>query len=642
MHGSKSETANNGDDGRPQSTSTDASSLSSSFCGETSRRIVFPTCNTVQGIRRGKVKSSLYIVVALLIALLNVRFLSLFGNRPLYGMSITAAEVLPKIIETENPTSIKTDKDEFQIIILTMDRFHALERLLQSLQATDYAGDKVNLEIRFDFPKHPTEEWKQRVEAFRSNITWSAGDVSVKVATENRGLRKSWLVAWWPKSDKERALILEDDIEVSPLWYKWIQGAYAAYGYNSDIVGFSLQRQTLVADKKHRSNTIPDNDGRPFLYRLVGSIGYAPIASKWLDFLDFAECALHTDMKVNTPKLITSDWYNSLDKRGMWTQLFIYFCKETDLYTLYAYPRGNKALAAHWREKGEHSRKTEGRDYQLVRAADNWPIEYPDNLPKLDWDARVHPASKLRSLVLSGAVGYGAYEFKRFVTNLRAHYDGDIALLVWEKAPSEIFALLEKYNIQAVKTPEAGGERASPAWYKVNQVRWQFYQEACRQDKYDLCMAVDFRDTLFQDNPFRGMVPAEEGKAVLHVYEHNLPMNAWHLDQAQRCKQSKNVLIGKNIINAGGFIASPPTFPQLAEWILQDAKKCDDQVALNIGVHGGVFKADAVAHKQGEGSINNVAWGGKFRRDSRRRFLNHNCLPSPAVHQFDVVGKTWE
>eukprot|EP00977_Amphora_coffeiformis_P022362 scaffold10856_cov229-Amphora_coffeaeformis.AAC.13 len=558
------------------------------------------------------------------------------------AMSLAKANSTNTLLSTakdvgSNTTDDVLYKETFQIVVLTMNRFDSLERLIRSLQAANYSTDVVDLVIRFDIPKNPSEEWKARVEAFRSNIVWSAGKVTVSVASENVGLRQAWLTAWRPTSDQDRAIILEDDLEVSTLWYQWLKGAYGAYGNRSEIAGFSLSRQTLVPHKEHSGNRIPDNDGLPFLYKLLGSYGYAPMASKWLDFLDFAECALATGMSVATPGLITSDWYDSLDKRGMWTQLFIYFCYHKNLYTLYAHPSGSKALVSHFREKGEHYRKTGGRDFQLVSSADTWTVKYPGNLPKLEWDAREHPSSPLRSLVLSGAVGYQPNEFKRFVTNLRAHYDGDVALLVWEKAPADIFALLETYNIQAVKTPEAGGKRASPAWFKVNQVRWQFYQDTCQEDKYDLCMAVDFRDTLFQDNPFRGMEAAENGATVLHVYEHNIPMNQWHLDVAKHCKGNNEMLKGKQIVNAGGFGGSPAAFPQLAKWILQDAKKCDDQVALNIGVYGYAFNATIVSHKQGEGSINNVAWGGKFRRDSRNRFLNTNCFPSPAVHQFDIV-----
>lgn len=562
----------------------------------------------------------------------------------------TGAPTIDSNMTTTTPARSTTTTAAMKIVILTMDRFHSLTRLVRSLEASDYLGDKVDLVIRFDLPKNPTDEWRSRVQGFHSSllgdnnnaIAWSAGNVSLSIAEQNMGLRRAWLSAWRPSSAEDRAIIFEDDIEVSPLWYKWIKGAYANYGSRHDVAGISLQRQTLVPLKTSRGNAIDDNGGKPFLYKLVGSIGYAPIASQWLEFLDFAECALATDMSVATPELVTSDWYDSLDKRSMWTQLFIYFCKNRNLYTLYAFPSQKLTLAAHWREKGEHYGATEGRDFQLVAgssSSSSWTIEYPPDVPKLEWDARTSPAEpKLRSLVLTAAVGYQKGEFERFVSNLREHYHGDVAVLVWQQAPREIFELLEKNGFQVVPTPEAGGPRGSLAWYRVNTVRWQFYQDACLESKYDLCMAVDFRDTLFQDDPFRNMKGGTSNEAVLHVFEHNLVMNEWHINEAFKCKQRNQELRGKQIINAGGFIGSPKAFPLLARWIGQDAKQCDDQVALNLGVYGNLLNVTVVSHRQGDGSINNVAWGGAFRKDSRQRFLNHNCFPAPAVHQFDIVG----
>lgn len=517
-----------------------------------------------------------------------------------------------------------------------MDRFESLNRLIRSLQNSHYDNDAVDLVVRFDLPKNPTDAWRSRVENLRSNVTWNHGLVDISVASENMGLRQAWLTAWRPTSDKDQAIIFEDDIEVSPLWYRWLQGAVGAYHNRTDVAGMSLQRQTLVPHKAHRNNLIPDNGGEPFLYKLVGSIGYAPVASKWRDFLDFAECALATNQAVDTPNLVTSDWYKNLDQRGMWTQLFIYFCDYMNLYTLYAFPPGKRALAAHWREKGEHYGKSEGPDFALISSeSTGWNMEYPDNLPKLDWNARPSQQPPLRSVVLSAAVGYNVPDFYRFAQNIRAHYQGEVVLLVRHNSPPSLLDMLDKHDIKVVKTEETGGKRMTPAWYRVNTARWQFYQDQCQQGTHDFCMAVDFRDSLFQDDPFRGMVPGES--TVMHVYEHNIPMNQWHLDIAYGCLGYNNVLKGKTIINAGGFIASPLAMPIVAQWVGVDAQKCDDQVALNLGIHGKNLSATVITHRQGEGSINNVAWGGAFRRDSQQRFLNHNCFPSPVVHQFDLI-----
>ena len=351
-----------------------------------------------------------------------------------------------------------------------MNRFASLQRLLDSLMASDYnnvngSGDVVDLVVRLDRPKKVTDDWGASVQALARNITssWKQGCVRVVVAESNMGLRQSWLSAWRPSpSTDDRAIILEDDITVSPVWYRWLSGAVSAYHNRStDIAGISLQRQKLVPNKTAATNAaIPDNNGRPFLYKLVGSIGYAPTPGIWLDFLDFAECALATNLSVATPGLITSDWYDVMDKTGMWTQLFVYFCQVRNLYTLYVFPPNNQALATHWREKGEHSDATMGRDFALVERAvalatsssssssssppSSLLLDYPVDLIRLDWDARpVSPPVVVRTLLLSAAVGYELKEFERVVPNIRQHYHGDVALLVWQNAPPEVFALVK-------------------------------------------------------------------------------------------------------------------------------------------------------------------------------------------------------
>jgi hypothetical protein len=239
-------------------------------------------------------------------------------------------------------------------------------------------------------------------------------------------------------------------------------------------------------------------------------------------------------------------------------------------------------------------------------------------------------------------VSYPLPLYRDVVTNIRAHWDGDVWLLIAEDAQPAILALLQEYNIKIIKTIERGGERASDAWNRINRLRWLFYQDQCQL--YDLCMALDFRDTLFQLNPFAEMT-GKQPRDVLYLYEHNLEMNAWHLGQAKQCGygQYNQAMRGKPIINAGGFAASPHAMAQLVKFLkTAGVNGCDDQVALNIGVYNDlIFENSSTAvihtHKQGEGSINNVGWGGEFRRDTQGRFLNRNCLLAPVVHSYDKV-----
>jgi hypothetical protein len=576
----------------------------------------------------------------------------------------------------------------FVIIVLGMNRFASMERLLHSLQKSEYGHHTVDIILCFDRPNDASTSirtWYQQVEALHSALanTWKHGTVSMTVANESMGLRQAWLQAWNPilsidnnnnstttqhdqtqQPSPPRFIIFEDDIEVSPLWYQWIQGAHDAYETRSDLAGISLQRQTLVPLKSAANNKIPDNNGQPFLYRLVGSIGYSPKASAWRDFVDFAECALATDLDVSVPGLITSDWYNQLNKRTMWTQLFIYFCHHQQLSTLYMFPPHNLALAAHWREKGEHHGATQGRDFDLLELQrptnmnnssssktstntltkiddSSFTFQYPSHLVSLGWDAKPLKSQSVRSLVMSVAMGYRRPEFERFVLGLRKYYQGSIALLISSTASQDIKDLLRTNHVTFVETSERGGPRASLAWNRIIKSRYNFYQATCTVDMYDLCMMVDFRDVLFQADPFQHMtVPT---RPTLHLYLHNILVNRWTLTEVAKCSGADPAWIkGQWLINAGGIIASPSVIANISNINKVFGPACDDQVALNLAVYGNKLDeiTETIIHKQGTGSINNAAWGGEFRTDSQQRILNHNCLPSPVVHQFDVIEST--
>ena len=206
----------------------------------------------------------------------------------------------------------------FSILVLTMDRHEHLRRLLRSLNSAHYNGATFRLEIQVDSSAHSTE-----VERVAHTFDFKHGSKSVRLANRQRGLAASWYEAWEPDSLSQRAIILEDDIVLSPYWYAWLRQAWDKYGGLRDLAGISLQRQTLIPCTPSKQMEIV-NRHEPFLFPLVGSIGFSPNARVWKEFLKWIKELPH-DYDVSVPALITSTWWNKLDKRHMWTQHFIYF-----------------------------------------------------------------------------------------------------------------------------------------------------------------------------------------------------------------------------------------------------------------------------------------------------------------------------
>lgn len=151
----------------------------------------------------------------------------------------------------------------FTVKVLAFDRIESLRRCLRSLSAADYGGDRVDLHVFVDHFRglDPAANESDLVDGklreahrilnFLDRFGWQHGEKLVHYRTGNAGLQAQWLEAWWPGSDDEFAFVVEDDLEVSPLYYKFLKGLIARYYYDPSnfspsIYGASLQRPRFV------------------------------------------------------------------------------------------------------------------------------------------------------------------------------------------------------------------------------------------------------------------------------------------------------------------------------------------------------------------------------------------------------------
>ncbi|KAH7548529.1 hypothetical protein JRO89_XS14G0152700 [Xanthoceras sorbifolium] len=204
-----------------------------------------------------------------------------------------------------NPTHIKTSNLNFNhvpnftltIKVLTFNRLNSLSRCLRSLAAADYISDRVHLHIYIDHFVHTNTssdlpnsflEESRAILHFVDVFEWRFGEKVVHYRTGNVGLQAQWLEAWWPTSDDEFAFVVEDDLEVSPLFYKFLRSFIVNYYYNSSnsshsIYGASLQRPRFVPGK-HGNKIRLDSGMHVFLYQLVGTWGQLLFPKHWKEF----------------------------------------------------------------------------------------------------------------------------------------------------------------------------------------------------------------------------------------------------------------------------------------------------------------------------------------------------------------------
>jgi len=608
----------------------------------------------------------------------------------------------------------------FTIIILTMNRLSSLQRLVQSLQMTDYGRYHqestetettatnaiwIDLVLRIDRPTAAAskETWQMHrnvVEWATTNLQlpqpssdpqpnpWPWGNVTVHISNRSLGLRQAWLDAWVPPSTllpsytntlllarppsnnasnlvqrEPRAIILEDDITVSPLWYTWVNTMHDRYGHLPDLAGISLQRQGLVArqsspQKNVRHHHHPQSSsihnsshsgGEPFLYQLIGSIGFSPIPRVWRDFVDFAHCSLCSGSSIATPGLQPWAWYQALDQRHMWTQHMIYYMQQRSLYTLYQFPTPpRQALAAHWREKGEHFGQTLGADFELVTDLGQLNLDghvTSSSLTRYDFGmSPVDSKKTLRTAIITCAVNkdYTFDTYETFVGTLRHFYDGPILMMISNQADEQVRSFLHQHNVQTHETQEGR------TWEAFNRFRFEFYKDSCSEDRYDWCLTIDFRDSIFQANPF-DWPPLVSGDKDAFFFPHNRPWRrdnpegGWHFMELGKCRyasldmkaQWEVSVADQPLINAGGFYGRPTAFAAIQGLLLRpEMQLCNDQIVLNVGLYHNMTNLRYQVFPQGHGPINNIAWTSVYNL-LNGVYRGRDCLVTAIAHQYN-------
>ena len=107
--------------------------------------------------------------------------------------------------------------------VITNDRPQSLSRLLASLKSACYYGDMVHMKINLD--QTADTKTRQMVEHFR----WTFGTLHVNHRIISAGLLPAVVEAWYPHNNDSYGVLLEDDVEVSPLFYAWIKMAILRY-----------------------------------------------------------------------------------------------------------------------------------------------------------------------------------------------------------------------------------------------------------------------------------------------------------------------------------------------------------------------------------------------------------------------------
>ncbi|GFZ13125.1 glycosyltransferase family protein 2 [Actinidia rufa] len=292
------------------------------------------------------------------------------------------------------------NKMRISVNIITQNRVHSLTRLLKSLSDAYYLGDEVPISFNMD----------SKVDAATiklvSSFNWPHGPKTLKRRIIQGGLIRAVSESWYPSSDDDYGLLLEDDIEVSPYYYLWIKYALLAYHYDPqvslpELASISLYTPRLVEVVKERPKWNGTeffkriHPNTPYLHQLPCSWGAVFFPKQWKEFYVYMNMRFTEDAKQNPvqiPKSRTNGWQAS------WKKFLIDMMYLRGYVSLYPNFPGQASFSTNHMEPGAHIASKDN-----VVKHDKSDFEVP--LLKEDFrgllpGGKMPPASKLPSLNL--------------------------------------------------------------------------------------------------------------------------------------------------------------------------------------------------------------------------------------------------
>jgi hypothetical protein len=177
-------------------------------------------------------------------------------------------------LEAEAPLP-RCRQRHLRVMVMTMDRPASLERLLLSLKHAAYpAGALIDVQVSVDRrPDKPHDTATlDRLAAFE----WPHGVFEVLRWAEPVGIYGQWVDSWpcelFPPTLYRAALLVEDDLEVSPVYYEWFIGAHTAYAA-PDLGAVTGMRAQLVAQQGSALSVaeLVPSGVQVFAYRLIAT-----------------------------------------------------------------------------------------------------------------------------------------------------------------------------------------------------------------------------------------------------------------------------------------------------------------------------------------------------------------------------------
>jgi hypothetical protein len=231
----------------------------------------------------------------------------------------------------------------------------------------------------------------------------------VHYQTRNTGISGQWVDTWRPKENtSEIALILEDDISISPYAYKWLKTVARKYEKEPNVAGYSLQMENIKFFAGAMSPMKGPKNHQVFLYPVLGTWGFAPHPHSWREFQDWLRVMRpHRNKSTDRIKpyvdgILPTHWYKQFEEaetsENMWEMWHIKYCELYKKFTVYSnllYFTDNykTLLSTNRMEAGLHfsSYSTHDHSYKLLKYFDSSFEKLPlyEQLAHFNYDGKL-------------------------------------------------------------------------------------------------------------------------------------------------------------------------------------------------------------------------------------------------------------
>lgn len=315
---------------------------------------------------------------------------------------------------------------ELAIVVPVFNRVDCLRRLLDSLDNADYDEDRISLVFSLEHNTDPS------VKNFVIAYSWQYGDKIIRENASAEGLKNHILDLGKLFETYLMLLVLEDDLEVSPFFWKYAKKAAKFYQNEEEVFGVSLYAYQVKESDFSSFRPLYQNNAACYFMQLAGSWGQVWYRDKWAKFQFWLDS--NRTEKLNIPHYIDNWGQNS------WKRLLSAYLVDSMQY--YAYPY--VSYSSNPGSSGTHGTSAGIYSVGLAKESDHLNTEFNNlNQSKALYDANFE-------LISGGANHSNVSEW----AGARNHFlKGDLffsieVFVLWENESQDILATINSINTQ--------------------------------------------------------------------------------------------------------------------------------------------------------------------------------------------------